>query len=131
MFGGAAIQSAVGAGRREEASFDEPAPESGLQRQPSGPLCDASPTALAAFVSEHHAFAWRMARRLGVPESNVDDAVQQVFMVVVQRLGGVIQGKERSFLFSTILRVAANMRRSDARRREREIEHDDGLPEIE
>jgi RNA polymerase sigma-70 factor (ECF subfamily) len=76
-----------------------------------------APTAeeLRAFVVTHHAFAWRMARRLGVMESSVDDAVQQVFMVVTQRLGDVEVGKERSFLVSTILRVAANMRRAQAR----------------
>jgi RNA polymerase sigma-70 factor (ECF subfamily) len=70
---------------------------------------------LGAFVLQHHAFAWRMVRRLGVMESSVDDAVQQVFMVVTSKLGGVEIGKERSFLVSTIIRVAANARRAQAR----------------
>ncbi len=124
MFGGATLENAHRVLGHEGAAFEEIAPP------PCTKLCDASPAALTAFVTENHAFTWRMARRLGVPESSVDDAVQQVFMIVVQRLGGVIEGKQRSFLFSTILRVAANMRRSDARRREREIEWDEDPPEI-
>src|SRR5262245_11836835 len=35
----------------------------------------------------HFDFVWRNARRLGVPAANVDDAVQEVFLVVHRRLG--------------------------------------------
>lgn len=77
----------------------------------------AKPSAaeVRAFVVDHHAFTWRMARRLGVAESAVDDAVQQIFMVVTARLADIEPGKERSFLVSTIMRVAANVRRAQAR----------------
>lgn len=71
---------------------------------------------LRALQEEHFEFLWRSLRRLGVPESDVDDAVQQVFLVAARR---VIQpGAERAFLFSTALRVASHARRTLRRRRE-------------
>lgn len=71
---------------------------------------------LRALQEEHFEFLWRSLRRLGVPEADVDDAVQQVFLVAARR---VIQpGAERAFLFSTALRVASHARRTLRRRRE-------------
>lgn len=71
---------------------------------------------LRALQEEHFEFLWRSLRRLGVPEADVDDAVQQVFLVAARR---VIQpGAERSFLFATALRVASHARRTLRRRRE-------------
>ena len=78
---------------------------------------------LRALQEEHFEFLWRSLRRLGVPEADVDDAVQQVFLVAARR---VIQpGAERAFLFSTALRVASHARRTLRRRRE----SDEDLPE--
>lgn len=71
---------------------------------------------LRALQEEYFEFLWRTLRRLGVPEADVDDAVQQVFLVAARR---VIQpGAERAFLFSTALRVASHARRTLRRRRE-------------
>jgi RNA polymerase sigma-70 factor (ECF subfamily) len=61
-------------------------------------------------------FVWRSLRRLGVPELTVDDATQEVFLVVSRRLADIELGRERSFLFSTALRVASTARRAIARR---------------
>jgi RNA polymerase sigma-70 factor, ECF subfamily len=49
---------------------------------------------------------WRLMRRLGVPESDADDATQEVFSVVAQRHAEIRPGKERAFVFGTALRVA-------------------------
>ncbi len=73
---------------------------------------------LRAIVLEQHAFVWRCLRRLGVPESTADDACQQVFLVLSERLAEVPAEKERTFLFGTAMRVAANARRTLARVRE-------------
>jgi RNA polymerase sigma-70 factor, ECF subfamily len=99
------------------AACDEASPSSNLLPTMFASARRRAPTSaeLRAFVLEHHAFTWRMIRRLGVPESSVDDGVQQVFLVLTRRLADVEPEKERSFLVSTILRVAANMRRSQAR----------------
>lgn len=65
----------------------------------------------------HYAWVWRALRRFGVAESGVDDAAQQVFLVLSDRLQQVAPGRERAFLTSVALRVAANARRSARRRR--------------
>jgi RNA polymerase sigma-70 factor (ECF subfamily) len=73
---------------------------------------------LHALLADHHAFVWRSLRRLGVPDSDVDDASQQVFLVAHRRLAKIAHGSERSFLFQTALRVAADWRRAHKRRGE-------------
>ncbi len=84
--------------------------------------CDASSpvdaAALRRLVTEHHGFVWRSLVRLGVPRADVDDAVQQVFLVVTRRLADIAEGAERSFLYGVSLRVASRARRTQARRRE-------------
>jgi len=64
---------------------------------------------------QHFDFMFRSLRRLGVPPGNVDDAVQEVFLVASRRLAEIHPGRERSFLFATAVRVAANARRMAAR----------------
>jgi RNA polymerase sigma-70 factor, ECF subfamily len=72
-------------------------------------------------VQEHFDFIWRLLCRLGVPEADVDDAAQQVFIVAAQRLGDIPAERERTFLYGTALRTAATLRR-DRRRRSRWVE---------
>jgi RNA polymerase sigma-70 factor (ECF subfamily) len=74
-----------------------------------------------ALVAQHFDFIWRLLRRLGVPEGDVDDAAQQVFIVASRRLGDIAEGCERTFLFGTALRTAATVRRN-LRRRQRWVE---------
>jgi RNA polymerase sigma-70 factor, ECF subfamily len=75
-------------------------------------------------VEAHLDFVWRSLRRLGVPAAAVDDAAQQVWIVVAGRLDDIEQGRERAFLFGTALRVASDVRRSLAKRREvPELDH--------
>ena len=50
-------------------------------------------------------------------EGDVDDAVQKVFLVTSERLGTFPPERDRSFLFATCMRVAANERRGQSRRR--------------
>ena len=69
-------------------------------------------------VSANLDFIWRCLRRMGIPTSDVDDAVQQVFLVAASKLDIIVAGSERAFLFSTASRIAANSRRSLQRRDE-------------
>ena len=69
-------------------------------------------------LQENYAFIWRQLRRFGVPESRVDDAAQEVFVVASQKLAAIREGSERSYLFGTALRVASQMRRSAVMRHE-------------
>lgn len=71
-----------------------------------------------AAVLENYDFLWRCLRRLGVAEATVEDALQKVLMVFVDRLPSVTPGSERAFLFGTAVRVAADWRKKVARSRE-------------
>jgi RNA polymerase sigma-70 factor (ECF subfamily) len=69
-----------------------------------------------ALYDEHFAFVWRNLRRLGVPAASLDDAAQDVFLVVHRRLGDVPGEGARAWLFGVVRRVAADHRRTAARR---------------
>ena len=69
-------------------------------------------------LDQHFNFAWRSLRRLGVREADLDDAAQQVFIVISRKLELIDPLKESSFVFQTALRVASDFRRTLRRRRE-------------
>jgi len=73
---------------------------------------------LTRVVSEHFDVLWRFLRRLGIPEADVDDAVQEVILVLARKLEHVHPGAERSFVLNIALRVASGMRRQAKRRNE-------------
>ena len=66
---------------------------------------------------EHFAFVWRSAKRLGVNEASIDDAVQEVFVVVHRRLAD-FEGRSsvRTWLFGIAVRVVRDHRRAARRR---------------
>ena len=78
-------------------------------------------------VHDHLDFVWRVLRRLGLSPSDADDGAQQVFMVAARRLDELPAGKERTFLYGTARRVAANARRARRRRKEAGVELLDAL----
>jgi RNA polymerase sigma-70 factor (ECF subfamily) len=69
-----------------------------------------------AVYEEHFALVWRTVRRLGVPEAFVEDAVQEVFLVVHRRLD-TFEGRSslKTWVCAIVARVASDARR--ARRR--------------
>ncbi|HEY2512416.1 MAG TPA: sigma-70 family RNA polymerase sigma factor [Polyangiaceae bacterium] len=77
---------------------------------------DASRLTKAA--TDHYPFVWRLLRRVGVAAAAADDAAQQVFVVLSQKIGRVEPGLERAFLVQTALRVSMSLRRDHAQRRE-------------
>ena len=66
----------------------------------------------------HFAFVWRNLRRLGVPEPILEDAAQDVFLVVHRRWDSydASWSSVETWLFGILLRVARNHRRSLRRR---------------
>ncbi|MBN1609007.1 MAG: sigma-70 family RNA polymerase sigma factor [Polyangiaceae bacterium] len=74
---------------------------------------------LRALVDQYFDFAWRSLRRLGVPEPSVDDAAQQLFVVLATKLDAVDPECERSFVFGTAVRIASDYRRALRLERER------------
>jgi RNA polymerase sigma-70 factor (ECF subfamily) len=99
-----------------------------------GQAPDADPSAesrVAALVGAHFDFIWRLLRRQGLSPPDADDAAQQVFMIATQRLDSIAPGSERSFLYGTGLRVAANARRASGRRREDLVDELDSRASVE
>jgi RNA polymerase sigma-70 factor (ECF subfamily) len=85
--------------------------------QPAAPV-DAREVRLEALLRSEFRAVWRAVRRFGVPESSADDAAQEVFIILARKLEEIDVGEERRFLFGVAVRVAANVRRTQAVRRE-------------
>ena len=95
-----------------------PAPASVVPHPPEvGPRAvpDIGPRRL---FDSHLPFVWRNLRRLGVPESLVEDAAQDVFLVVHRRWDSwqAERSTVETWLFGIVLRVAHNHRRAQQRR---------------
>jgi RNA polymerase sigma-70 factor (ECF subfamily) len=73
----------------------------------------------ATLFRAHARFVAAFLRRLGAPQAELDDLVQEVFLVV-HRKGGYVPGagQPRTWLAAIAFRVASSGRRSQARRRE-------------
>jgi glucose/mannose transport system substrate-binding protein len=71
---------------------------------------------LKALVRDHARALARQLVRLGVSLADVDDAVQDVLLVVSAHLAELPPSVERAFLFATAARVASNARRGMRRR---------------
>lgn len=83
---------------------------------PPAPPGEHARAQIAALYREHFPFIWRSLRRLGVRDSSLDDAVQDVFMVAHRKLHE-FEGRSshRVWLFAIALRVAREHRRRDGR----------------
>jgi RNA polymerase sigma-70 factor, ECF subfamily len=79
----------------------------------------------AALIVEHAPFVWRVLIHLGVPQSRLEDASQEVFLVL---LSGRFAGRSalKTFLYGVCRNVASVERRR--RRDDRELVTDE-LPE--
>jgi RNA polymerase sigma-70 factor (ECF subfamily) len=84
---------------------------------------DSRDARLHALVSDHFDFIWRLLRRFGLAPADADDAAQHVFIIVAGKLDQVDAGSERTYLYGIALRVAANARRKNSRRRARDELH--------
>jgi RNA polymerase sigma-70 factor, ECF subfamily len=82
------------------------------------PRAMAAKPKVVALYEQHFDFAWRSLRRLGVAPGDLEDAVQDVFLIVHRRLGD-FQGRSaiRSWIFGIAYRVAKIYRHKASRRR--------------
>jgi RNA polymerase sigma-70 factor (ECF subfamily) len=72
-----------------------------------------------ALYAEQFGFVWRCLRGLGVHEAMLDDAAQEVFLVVHRRLSEFRgESSVRTWLYAIVRNVASNQRRSVRRRGE-------------
>jgi RNA polymerase sigma-70 factor (ECF subfamily) len=110
-----------------EADAPQPTEHAEIARPPrASTVAGMAATALSAADSEHpkiqdlyrehFAFVWRTLRRIGVAPPSLDDAVQDVFLVVHRRLSDFEPGASpKPWLFGIALRVAQQHRRSQWR----------------
>jgi RNA polymerase sigma-70 factor (ECF subfamily) len=78
---------------------------------------------LDAVYREHFSTVWRGLRRLGVPERSLEDAAQDVFLIVHRRAND-FEGRSsvRTWIYGIAVRVAKDYRRAEARHSQR-IQH--------
>jgi RNA polymerase sigma-70 factor (ECF subfamily) len=81
------------------------------------------PLALDAVYREHFKSVWRLLRRLGVAVAQLDDASQDVFLVVHRKLAD-FDGRAplRSWVFAIAVRVASDYRRRAVRGRTEQLD---------
>ncbi len=87
-------------------------------RPPATPTPESTVTAASAPVAfrglydEHHAFVWAVLRKLGVPERDAEDVMQEVFLVVYRRLSA-FEGRSAwtTWLYGITTRVYWNYAR--------------------
>lgn len=72
-----------------------------------------------ALFAEHSAFVWRVLGRYGVAERDLEDACQEVFVIVFKGLAD-FEGRSalKTWIYGICRRVAANHRRLASTRRE-------------
>jgi RNA polymerase sigma-70 factor (ECF subfamily) len=81
---------------------------------------DAASGGVSQIHAEHASFVWLTLQRFGVPPADVEDLLQEVFVVVHRRLSSFDgSSKMTSWLFGICIRVAAAHRRRAHFRRER------------
>ncbi|HKU39947.1 MAG TPA: sigma-70 family RNA polymerase sigma factor, partial [Polyangiales bacterium] len=72
---------------------------------------------LAKLFEQHADFVHRALQRLGVPSADVDDSLQEVFLVVARRLDSYVErGAMRAWLFVIARQVALHVVRARRRR---------------
>ena len=80
---------------------------------------------------EHFQFAWRSLRGLGVSTHDIDDAAQEVFLIVHRKLDTITEPNGiKSWIFSIVRRVASDYRRS-RKRKGISVEYDDSITAID
>jgi RNA polymerase sigma-70 factor (ECF subfamily) len=80
------------------------------------------PLDVASVHHEHADFVWRSLQRLGVRDADIEDVLQEVFVVVHQRLHTFdASSRMTTWLFGICLRVASAYRRRAHRRREQSV----------
>ena len=78
---------------------------------------DQEPLVFEAVYARHFRGVWRTLRRLGVTDARLDDAAQDVFVVVHRKLAEFQGGSLRAWLYAIAVRVASDYRRDVFHRR--------------
>jgi RNA polymerase sigma-70 factor (ECF subfamily) len=75
---------------------------------------------VADVYAAHFKYVWRCLRSLGVPDAALDDAVQEVFLVVQRKLAAFDGACDtRTWLYAIVLRISRRYRAEAARHAQR------------
>ena len=94
-------------------------------RDPGPPATDSRPPPLSlaarqrfnTLYREHFDFVFRNLRWLGIPDSAIDDALQDVYVIALRHIETYVDGTHpKAWLFAIAKRVASNHRRGARRR---------------
>ena len=92
-----------------------PVNHEGSPESPGAPLLGAH--SFDDIYTRHFPFVWRCLRGLGVPRSALDDAAQDVFLVVHRQLAGFRgDSSPQTWLYGIARHVASNHQRRDRRK---------------
>jgi len=81
------------------------------------------PPTFAAVYGSQATFVWRSMRRLGVPEADVEDAAQEVFVVIHRKLPEFAgRSALKTWVFGICLRVASDWRKRAHVKRETDLD---------
>jgi RNA polymerase sigma-70 factor (ECF subfamily) len=85
---------------------------------PSGTAPGSDTASFENLYEQHFEFTWRVLRHLGLGGASVNDACQELWLVVHRRLPTIaLDTHVRTWLFGVAVNVVRNQRRSAARRR--------------
>lgn len=89
------------------------------------PMRGSSPPSIVELYRDHARFVWRRLQQMGVRESELEDALQEVFVVAFRNLANFdpSRAKPTTWLFGITLNVARNSVRG-LRRLEAHLEYD-------
>jgi RNA polymerase sigma-70 factor, ECF subfamily len=85
-------------------------------------LTERTQAEFRALYRRHAGFVWRALRRFGIDASQLDDAAQEVFVVLHRRMNEIDPTKVAGFLYQTARRVASSSMRGRSRRERREAD---------
>lgn len=100
-----------------------------LEDQPATAAERRGTPGIEVIYAEHADFVWACLQRFGIGQSDADDALQEVFLVVHRRLG-TFRGDAhvRTWLYGITLRVAMAWRRR--KRGHGELTLEEALPDV-
>jgi RNA polymerase sigma-70 factor (ECF subfamily) len=73
---------------------------------------------LAVMLTAHFSSVWRAGRRAGLSEAQAEEIAQEAFAIAARRLDQIEAGCERAYLIAVASRLALNLRRRSASRKE-------------
>ncbi|HTU58553.1 MAG TPA: RNA polymerase sigma factor, partial [Polyangiales bacterium] len=99
------------------------APAREVAAEPGAPVSTATVQEITRLFELHADFVQRSLSRFGVPDADVEDALQEVFVVVANRLESYVErGAMRAWLFVIARQVALHALRANKRRARQTLE---------